>query len=314
MDILLISAVAIAIHGGAGTMAPEDTSEAQKQALQTVLSASANAGYAALKEGASSIDAVTIAVALLESSALFNAGVGAVFTYEGEHELDASIMRGDDRAAGAATGVKTVRSPIRLARAVMEHSPHVLLSGHGAEVFAQEQGLVLVPNDHFSTERRRKSWQRFLQSAKASGREEFKWGTVGAVALDQHGNLAAATSTGGMTGKRWGRVGDSPIVGAGTFADNDSCAVSATGHGEYFIRYTVAADICARVKYLDQDVHQASSDVINELKGVGGTGGVIVLSPQGEIAMPFNTPGMYRAAIDAQGKLSIGFYKDLIAN
>ena len=311
MQLLFVTAVAIAIHGGAGTISADKSTPEQNQAIQTVLTAAINSGHAVLTTGGTSLDAVTIAVSLLESSALFNAGVGAVFTYEGTHELDASIMDGRNRAAGAAAGVKHVRSPIRLARAIMEQSPHVMLAGTGAEDFARSVGLSMVSNDHFSTERRRKSWQRFRQSARTAADPNWQYGTVGAVALDQHGNLAAATSTGGMTGKRWGRIGDSPVIGAGTFADNESCAVSATGHGEYFIRYNVAADICARVAYQNVPIAKAGSAVIDRLTEVEGTGGVIAIDSQGEIAMPFNTQGMYRAAIDAQGKLSIGFYKDI---
>lgn len=307
--------IAIAIHGGAGTLDPNRMGAADAEAIQVTLTSAVRAGHAVLSEGGSSLDAVIMAVTLLESSPRFNAGVGAVMTWEGHHELDASLMRGDTLQAGAVAGVRTVKSPIRLAQAVMEHSPHVLLVGPGAEAFARQQGLQTVANDYFTTPRRRASWERFKAEYKearhqsAQTRSE-KWGTVGAVALDRHGNLAAATSTGGMTGKRWGRVGDSPLIGAGTWADNRSCAVSATGHGEYFIRNNVAADICARVRYTGVSLADAANQVVNtDLAAQGGTGGVIAVDSRGNLAMPFNTPGMYRAYIDAQNKLGVAFHE-----
>ena len=316
------SPVAIAVHGGAGTLSPEalgeDGAERYRQALREAL----RAGYGVLTDGGTSLDAVQAAITLLEASPLFNAGVGAVLTWDGQHELDASLMQGADLRAGAVAGVRTVASPIALARAVMDHSPHVLLSGRGAEAFAKAQGLPQVANDYFTTERRQRALQRAKERAQeraAAGTDEraewspaaaaTKWGTVGAVALDAAGNLAAGTSTGGMTAKRWGRVGDSPLIGAGTWADNRSCAVSATGHGEYFIRYNVAADICARVRFQGLSIDTAANTVIfGELLPAGGTGGVIVLSPNGEISMPFNTPGMYRGSIDTSGQLEVAIH------
>ncbi len=297
--------IAFAIHGGAGTISRDSLSDTQRQAYLSALSDALNRGYRVLEEGGTAVDAVSAAIVLMESSPLFNAGVGAVLTWDETHELDASIMRGQDRQAGAVAGVKTIKHPILAAREVMQASPHVMLSGVGAEQFAQAQGLDMVTNDHFTTPRRVEA----LQRAKLKANKADKWGTVGAVALDQAGNLAAGTSTGGMTAKRWGRVGDSPIIGAGTFADNDSCAVSATGHGEYFIRYNVAADICARVSYLKLDVETAARQVIFDAMGpAGGTGGVIVVAPTGEVALVFNTEGMYRASIDAKGRKVIAIH------
>ena len=309
------SPIAIAIHGGAGTITREDLTTTQEATYRATLREALEAGHKLLSNGASSVAAVEAAVQVLEASPLFNAGVGAVMTWEGHHELDASIMSGVDLQAGAVAGVKTVESPIALARAVMQQSRHVLLSGTGAEDFAREAGLPPVPNSEFTTPRRKAA----LEKAKARLREQadvtqvvapLKWGTVGAVALDQQGNLAAATSTGGMTAKRWGRIGDSPLIGAGTYADNRSCAVSATGHGEFFIRYNVAADICARVRYQGKTIEQAGREVIfNELLPAGGTGGVIILDPAGNISMPFNTPGMYRGSIDHSGRVTIEIYE-----
>ncbi len=300
--------IAIAIHGGAGTISRDKLSPELEAAYRAKLTEAVRAGYALLAADGSSVDAVIAAVEILEASPLFNAGVGAVMTWDGAHELDASLMSGGDRAAGAVAGVRTIRSPIRAARAVITDSPHVLLAGSGAEAFAREQGLAMVTNDHFTTERRRND----LQRVKARRlRDSDKAGTVGAVALDRHGNLAAGTSTGGMTGKRWGRVGDSPIIGAGTWADNRSCAVSATGHGEYFIRYHVAGDICARVRYRQLPIAEAARQVLfDELEPAGGTGGVIVVDPAGNVAMPFNTSGMYRAAIDGTGALTVAIFAD----
>lgn len=310
----------IVIHGGAGTINRASMTAAQQQAYETTLKAAVDAGYQVLASGASSLDAVTAAVLILEDSPLFNAGKGAVYTYEGRHELDASVMRGDTLQAGAVAGVSTVKNPVLLARAVMEKSEHVLLAGQGAELFAKEQGLQLVPNQYFDTEFRWQALQKARQLMEQQQKKmphqassptwteptalrlspqwpaQWNMGTVGAVALDQQGNLAAATSTGGMTAKRYGRIGDSPLIGAGNYADNQSCAVSATGHGEFFIRYQVAADICARVKYSGISAAEAAEQVIQQqLKPLGGTGGVIVMDRQGNISWPFNTEGMYRA-------------------
>ena len=307
--------VAIAIHGGAGTIDASRMTPTERQAYYSALEKALRQGHRLLKQGHSSIDAVVAAVTSLESSPLFNAGVGAVLTWDGQHELDASLMSGKDLSAGAVAGVTTVKSPIQLARAVMEKSPHVMLAGKGAESFADSLGMARVTNDTFTIPRREKALERMKRRAKEQASVALppphKWGTVGAVALDRQGNIAAATSTGGMTGKRWGRIGDSPVIGAGTYADNRSCAVSATGHGEYFIRYNVAADICARVRYRGESVTDASRAVLfEELLPNGGTGGVIVIDAQGNIAMPFNTSGMYRGSIDTAGNMTLGIHKE----
>lgn len=310
------SPVAIVIHGGAGTINRANMSDEKELQYRAKLEQAVKAGHALLEQGASSLDATIAAIQIMEESELFNAGKGAVYTYDGEHELDASIMWGKNRQAGAVAGVKTIKSPIALARAVMEKSDHVMLSGSGAEIFAETLGFEKVTNSYFDSKARfeqlQKAKKTLLLDKTAQSDPlllDYKFGTVGAVALDSNGNLAAATSTGGMTAKRWGRIGDSPVIGAGTFADNRSCAVSATGHGEYFIRYNVAADICARVEYQKVSAAEAADEVIhNVLKPVGGTGGVIVMDNKGNISQPFNTQGMYRASIDTQGKLSVGIY------
>lgn len=312
--------VAIAIHGGAGTILKANLTPEQDKAYRDKLNEAVTAGYAVLKNGGSSTDAIVAAIEIMEASPLFNAGVGAVYTWEAEHELDASIMEGDTLNAGAVAGVKTVASPIAAARAVMDHSVHVMLSGEGAQSFAVEQGLSMVENSHFDTERRMRALEkvkaRLLKNDHASlivdpATVDYKFGTVGAVALDANGNIAAGTSTGGMTAKRWGRVGDSPIIGAGTWADNSSCAVSATGHGEFFIRNHVAADICARVKYQGVTIAEAGETVMQDvLLPMGGTGGVIIIDAEGNIATPFNTEGMYRASVDVNGKVTVAIYKE----
>ncbi len=300
--------LAIVIHGGAGTINKSQMTEAQEQAYHATLKHAVDTGYAVLEKGGSSVDAVTAAVLIMEDSPLFNAGKGAVYTYDEGHELDASIMRGDNLMAGAASGLKHVKNPVLLARAVMEKSEHVMLSGAGAEQFAKEQGLQLVENSYFDTSFRydalkkaKQSMQKVPHQAKnyrleAPWQPEWNMGTVGAVAIDSTGLLTAATSTGGMTAKRYGRIGDAPIIGAGNFADNASCAVSATGHGEFFIRYRVASDICARVKYQGISADKAADQVIqHELAKVGGTGGVILIDHKGKVSWSFNTEGMYRA-------------------
>jgi len=248
---------------------------------------------------------------MLEQSPLFNAGIGAVMTWEGKHELDAAIMSGRDLNAGAVAGVTTVASPIAAARAVMEHSPHVMLSGAGAEAFAEAQGLAPVDNGVFTTDRRERALERHkaMQSAGLMPPKDHKFGTVGVVVLDASGTIAAGTSTGGMTGKRWGRIGDSPIIGAGTYANNASCAVSATGHGEFFIRFQVASDICARMLYQKIPLTLAASTIIHdELPSAGAEGGVVAVDTEGNITMPFNTEGMYRASIDATGRKTVAIY------
>ena len=307
--------VAIAIHGGAGTITRGSLTDEQEQRIRAELTAAAQAGHAVLSAGGSALDAVTAAVTALEDSPDFNAGRGAVFNAEGINELDAAIMDGTTARAGAVAAVQRIRNPILLARAVMEHSPHVLLVGTGAEAFAAERGLTFAGRDYFYTDRR---WQQ-LQRAQgrdpsASARSDdhaSRWySTVGAVALDGEGRLAAATSTGGLTNKRYGRVGDVPVIGAGTYATTD-CAVSATGQGEYFIRYAIAHDICSRARYTDLSVADAARRIIlEELEAAGGTGGVITIDDDGRVELVFNTPGMYRATIGGNGKVEVGIYRD----
>jgi beta-aspartyl-peptidase (threonine type) len=297
---------AIAVHGGAGDIPPAELTAERASGYRAGLERALRAGEVILAGGGSSLDAVIAAVQALEDNPLFNAGHGAVIAANGVCELDASLMDGRDLRAGAVTGVRHVRNPIQLARLVMERSPHVMLAGPGAEEFALEQGLVPVPNSYFVTARRRRELDAVLQSAARTGREPLL-GTVGAVALDAAGNLAAGTSTGGMTGKRWGRVGDSPIIGAGTYAANDSCAVSATGHGEYFIRATVAHEIASLVRYAGRSVIEAADIVVKEqLTRLGGQGGVIAIGRDSSIAMPFNSQGMLRGSIDGRGQLTLG--------
>jgi len=306
------SPVAIAIHGGAGTIERGRLSDEQEGRIRSALATAVEAGHQILQEGGSSLDAVTLAVRILEDAPEFNAGRGAVLTFDGTVELDASIMDGATLAAGAVAGMSGVRHPIEAARRVMSDSPHVMLVGSGADAFAQAQGLEFKDPDWFITEFRLEQL-RALQGRQDSAMQlsEDWFSTVGAVALDADGNVAAATSTGGMTNKRWGRVGDSPIIGAGTYADNRSCAVSATGHGEYFIRHVVAHEICARVRLTDATLADAADTVVNQvLRAAGGEGGVIAVDPAGNISMPFNTPGMYRAAIDTEGRLQVAIYGD----
>ena len=308
--------IAIAIHGGAGTINRESLSPETEAAIRAALLQALQAGHDVLASGGTSMDAVTRAVTLLEDSPHFNAGKGSVFNSQGKNEMDASIMDGGTLAAGAVAGVHNIRNPVILARKVMTDSPHVMLIGEGAEEFAREKGITFEGDEYFYTEHR---WKQ-LQEAKASENPEAhhvsespdRWlSTVGAVALDEHGNLAAATSTGGTTNKRWGRVGDSPIIGAGTFADNRSCAVSATGHGEFFIRAAVAKDICARVQYKGISVEAAAREVVlDDLVKMGGEGGVIAIGPKGEIALIFNTPGMYRASVNVEGKTTVAIYAE----
>jgi len=318
------SSIAIAIHGGAGTIEKRHFTPEKEKAYRAKLKEAVEAGYAVLDKGGNSLDAVTIAINVLENSPFFNAGKGAVYTFDEKHEMDASIMYGKNRQAGAVAGVKHIENPINLARLVMDKSVHVMLSGDGAEEFAKSQGVEMVDNKIFDTEHRYKSLQRAkakmkkakqlhknYQAAHHALAVEYKVGTVGAVALDKDGNISSGTSTGGMTNKRYGRIGDSPVIGAGTFADNNSCAVSATGHGEYFIRYNVAADICARVKYQGKTIDQAGKEVIHEvLMPVGGTGGVIIIDTKGNMSLPFNTKGMYRASKSNTTPTYVGIFKD----
>ena len=294
----------LVIHGGAGTITRENMSTEKEAEYISKLTAALKTGYAILESGGSSIDAVEATIKVMEDSPLFNAGKGAVFTGAGTNELDASIMDGATLQGGAVAGVKTVKNPISAARKVMEKTWHVLLAGEGADAFAKEQGLDIVDNSYFHTE------HRFKSLIKAKEKEIEKHGTVGCVALDKKGNLAAGTSTGGLTNKRWGRVGDSPIIGAGTYASNETCAVSATGQGEYFIRGSVAFDIAAQMDYEKKSVQTAAQAVIDKLTERGGTGGVIVMDSKGNIAMPFNTEGMYRGFYLNDGELTVKIYKD----
>jgi len=303
--------LSIAIHGGAGTLPRAEMTPDREAAYRAGLAAALDAGYAVLERGGTSLDAVTAAVRILEDDPLFNAGRGAVLTYDGHVELDASIMDGEYQRAGAVASLQHIRNPIDLARAVMEKSSHVMLVGEGAEDFALKQGFTLVPNDYFKTEAREAQLRRVLSGDRGPANELSALGTVGAVALDSHGNLAAATSTGGMTAKRYGRVGDSPIIGAGTYADNRSCAVSATGHGEYFIRAVVAHDICARVAYRNLTLAQAADEVVMQrLVAMGGEGGIISIDPRGTVVMVFNSEGMFRGQRTSAGVREIAIYKD----
>jgi beta-aspartyl-peptidase (threonine type) len=300
---------AIAVHGGAGTLPASELTPEKQRAFNDGLESALRAGFAILERGGAGLNAVVAAVTVLEDDPLFNAGRGSVLAANSKHELDASIMDGRDLRAGSVTGLRHVRNPIQLARLVMDRSPHVMLAGAGAEEFALEHGLEPVPNEYFATERRRLELERLLRGEQKPGGEAVL-GTVGAVALDAQGNLAAGTSTGGMTGKKWGRVGDSPIIGAGTYAANGCCAVSATGHGEFFIRLAVAHEIASLVRYRGMDVRQAADEVVmNQLGRLGGTGGVIAIGRDGTIAMPFNSPGMLRGAMDSRGRLETGIGK-----
>jgi beta-aspartyl-peptidase (threonine type) len=299
------------IHGGAGTLPRAEMSGEAERRYRAALSEAIDAGHAVLQDGGTSLDAVTRAVMLLEDNPLFNAGRGSVFTLDGRNELDASIMEGRTLKAGAVCGLTRIRNPVELARAVMEKSEHVMLAGAGAEEFAASQGISFVPQSYFHTPERWRQLERIRGGEFGlSGHTISHVGTVGAVALDTHGHLAAATSTGGMTGKRFQRIGDSPIIGAGTYADDRSCAVSATGHGEVFIRAAVAHDVCARMRFGGRSVGEAARQVIfGELAALGGEGGVIAIDTQGEIALEFNSEGMFRASKKAGEEAQIAIYR-----
>lgn len=306
----------LVIHGGAGTITRAGMTADREQQYRAALSESLKTGHAILAKGGSSLDAVEAAIRIMEDSPLFNSGKGAVFTHDGKNELDASIMDGRTKAAGSVAGVTIIKNPISAARAVMEKSKHVMLIGRGAELFATGVGLEIVDPSYFWTERRWKSLQEeLLKEAKPQASlptaDENRFGTVGAVAVDKNGNLAAGTSTGGTTNKRFGRVGDAPIIGAGNYAENESVAVSATGAGEFFIRWTVAYDIAALVKYRGLSVAEAAEEVIHRklTKVKGAEGGVIALDAKGNFAMPFNTEGMYRGWIGADGEAHVEIYK-----
>ncbi len=335
----------LVIHGGAGTIERDRITAEQDSTIRASLSHALETGSAILRAGGTSMDAIEATIRELEDDPQFNAGRGAVFTYDGTIEHDASIMDGATRAAGAVTGSSQTRHPVTLARRVMTASPHVFLSGSGADAFSAEQGLEQVENGWFATDHRRRQLEEFLagESAGLSSYDvDLKYGTVGAVAVDVNGNVAAATSTGGMTGKRWGRIGDSPVIGAGTYADNRGCAVSATGSGEYFIRVGVAHEICAQIRFrFEQDladarasvpvddegvpeyyvhasefglqaneVQEIADSVIAEMAELGGSGGVIVTTPWGTGTYSFNTPGMYRGMASSEGEPSVAIYGD----
>lgn len=301
----------LAIHGGAGTLPRADMSAEAEQDYRAGLTQALTAGYAVLEGGGRSLDAVTAAVVALEDNPLFNAGRGAVFTLEGRNELDAAIMDGSDLKAGAVCGLTQIKNPVALARAVMEQSDHVMLAGSGAEEFAGSLGMAFVPQSYFYTAARWNQLQRIRNGdTSLSALTISHIGTVGAVALDAAGHLAAATSTGGMTGKRFHRVGDTPIIGAGTYADDRSCAVSATGHGEIFIRAAVAHDICARVRFGGRSLAAAVREVVlEELPALRGEGGVIAIDPTGEIAAEFNSEGMFRASRRAGEPPRVAIYR-----
>lgn len=280
--------IAVVIHGGAGTVSRENMDSVTEVAYRAKLDEALQAAYTILEDGGSSCDAIQAAIVVMENSPLFNAGVGAVFTASGENELDASIMRGDDLNAGAVAGVKTVKNPILAAYQVMINSPHVMLAREGAEQFAKERGLELVDPSYFSTDPRK------AQLDKAIKKVEKEYGTVGAVAVDRQGNICAATSTGGMTNKKWGRIGDSPVIGAGTYANNNTCGFSGTGHGEYYIRTAAAHDVSALMEYKNLSVEEAAQTVMDKITKMDALGGMIAMDRFGNVAMPFNTSGMYR--------------------
>ncbi|GAB4494775.1 MAG: isoaspartyl peptidase/L-asparaginase [Saprospiraceae bacterium] len=317
---------AIAIHGGAGALRREEMTPEKEAAYRAALDSALTVGETILKNGGTALDAVEQTVTWLENCPLFNAGRGAVFTHEGKNELDASIMDGKSQKAGAVSGVMTVKNPIQLARAVMDKSPHVFLAGRGAEQFAAENGLELVDPKWFFTVERWKTLQEMLEEEKKKNEQrgqlnlpdnqhfqkniDGKFGTVGCAALDKNGNLAAGTSTGGMTNKRWNRIGDSPVIGAGTYASNDACAVSCTGHGEYFIRYVVAHDVWALMAYKGLSLVEAADFVVNKkLVEKGGEGGLIAVDKDGNIALPFNSAGMYRGWAKP-GERAVAIYKE----
>ncbi|NUQ25334.1 MAG: isoaspartyl peptidase/L-asparaginase [Saprospiraceae bacterium] len=305
---------AIVIHGGAGTILREEMSPEKEAAYKAALNAALDIGEKILRDGGSAMDAVEQTIRSLEDNPLFNAGKGAVFNHEGKNELDASFMDGVTRNAGAVGGVTIVKNPITLARAVMEQSPHVMLTGRGAEAFAIENGIDTVAPSYFFTQERWDALQRAIavEKQKESGKpakSNHKMGTVGCVVRDKQGNLAAGTSTGGMTNKRWNRLGDSPVIGAGTFADNNTCAISCTGHGEFFIRYVVAYDVAALMEYKNLSLEDAANTVVmDKLVKAGGEGGLIAVDKNGNVAMPFNSEGMYRG-YSRPGERVVEIYK-----
>ncbi len=299
----------LVIHGGAGVIERDRSTAEQDRDIRASLDRALAAGAEILAGGGSALDAVERAACVLEDDPAFNAGRGAVFTYQGTNELDAAVMDGRSRDAGAVTGVSATKNPVSLARAVMEHSPHVFLSREGADQFSREQGLEQVGPEWFATAERRRQLEVMRSDDSHYFDEELKYGTVGAVAVDVHGHVAAATSTGGLTGKRWGRIGDTPLIGAGTYADDRAGAVSATGAGEYFIRAAVAHEICARRRMLGESAAIAADKVIADVGSLGGSGGVILVTPQGDAGWAFNTPGMYRGLASAEER-RVAIYAD----
>ncbi len=304
--------IAIAIHGGAGTILRSTMTPALQVQYEQALQAALDAGYTLLQAGGTSVDAVAAAVVSLENFPLFNAGKGAVFNNLGKHEMDAAIMDGKTLEAGAVCGVANTKNPVLLAKAVMEHSEHVVLCGAGAEQFAAAQGISSEPDEYFYTKQRYQQWQQALAEDRVQlDHTEKKFGTVGAVALDAAGNLAAATSTGGMTNKKYGRMGDSPVIGAGTYANNHTCAISCTGHGELFIRSVVAYDISCLMEYAGLSLAEACDKVVHDkLVKIGGEGGLIAIDKLGNIELPFNSEGMYRGCKNSDGLNVISIYKD----
>ena len=304
--------IAIAIHGGAGTILGSTMTPELQMQYETGLKQAMDAGYKILQAGGSSLDAVEASVILLEDFPLFNAGKGAVFNNIGKHEMDASIMFGKGLEAGAVCGVSNVKNPVKLAKAIMQHSQHVVLCGHGAEQFAHQQNLQFEDDAYFYTQQRYEQWQEALKEDKVQlDHTDKKFGTVGAVALDMNGNLAASTSTGGMTNKKFGRMGDSPIIGAGTYANNNTCAISCTGHGELFIRCVVAYDISCLMEYKGLSLKAACDYVVyDKLVKIEGEGGLIAIDKLGNIELPFNSEGMYRACCNNEGLYEIKIYKN----
>lgn len=292
----------LVIHGGAGIIEKARMDPDKEREIRSALDHALVTGSAILERGESAIEAVEAAVCELEDDPNFNAGRGAVFTYDGRNELDAAIMDGRDRSAGAVTGVTETRHPVSLARAVKDHSPHVLLRGRGADQFSRDQGLEQVKNGWFATDERRRQLDAMIAASGDHFDADLKYGTVGAVAVDVHGHIAAGTSTGGLTGKRWGRIGDSPLIGAGTYADDGSAAVSATGSGEYFIRSLAAYQVAERVKIGGESLGQAVDDTLADVRSLGGAGGLIAVSADGQAVWGFTTPGMYRGMAGPDGR------------
>lgn len=305
--------LAIAIHGGAGTITPDSMTPELEKAYRKDLAHALNQAYQLLEKGGSALDAVELAVALLEDSPLFNAGRGSVFTKEGKHEMDAAIMCGKTMDAGAVAGVRSIRNPVRLSRTILEQSDHVLLSSYGAEEFARKYDIEFAPEEYFYDQHRYNQWRevRDTDTFMLDHSKERKFGTVGAVARDANGDLAAATSTGGMTNKNYNRIGDSPLIGSGTYANNKTCAISCTGHGEYFIRAVVAYDVSCLMEYKGYTLQEACDEVVlKKLVKLGGEGGLIAVDGKGELALPFNSDGMYRGYRSSGREGRVAIYKD----